>query len=71
MFNRKGFFKYVVMKVTILKHHEGYNPNQEVDVPEEMGLYWIATGVATMKQADNESIEKSLHKNLKKTKNKK
>ena len=59
------------MKVTIIKHHEGYNPNDKVDVPEDLGMYWIAVGVATIKEPDNKEIDKTLADKLKKTKKKK
>lgn len=58
------------MKVTILKHHEGYYPNDKVDIPEELARYWIAVGVATEQEPNNEEIEKSLTKKLKAKKKK-
>jgi len=59
------------MTVTILKHHEGHNPNDKVEVEEGLGLYWIACGVATIQEADNKAIDATLADKLKKTKKKK
>lgn len=59
------------MTVTILKHHEGHRPNERVEVTEELGLYWIACGVATIQEADNKAIDATLSDKLKKTKKKK
>ena len=59
------------MIVTILKHHEGLNPNEMIEVDEGLGLYWIACGVATVNKPDNEKIDSTLADKLKKTKKKK
>jgi hypothetical protein len=59
------------MTVTILKHHEGYEPAQKVEVEESLGRYWIAVGVATVIEPDNRNIDSILSKQLKKTKKKK
>jgi len=58
------------MTVTILKHHEGYNPNDVIDVSDELGRYWVAVGVATDELPDHEAIDKSLDAKLKKAKKK-
>lgn len=48
------------MKITILKKHAGYNPNDTLEVSPERANYWISCGVATAHIPNNEKIDKIL-----------
>lgn len=57
------------MKVVILKSHENYRANEEVDVDEGTAKYWIYVGVAVDadsvdKPEEKEAIEEKLIKKL-------
>lgn len=57
------------MKVIMLKSHEDYRSNDEVEIDEGIANYWIFTGVAvaadSVEKPDNEAIEKELTTKLK------
>jgi hypothetical protein len=53
------------MKITFIKPHLEWNPGDEAELDDGIGLYLIHASVATLETVDEATIEKVLIKKLK------